>query len=80
MNTILAPAIQSRISKAVTLFDEKPPILVEVRFPKAGTSPDWYLCQELTDFEALVQRLGDSGELHLHSVWDLTAKGKSIVL
>lgn len=56
---------------ATTLFRQSPPVLVEVRFPNSGTSPDWYLLDDDDDFDALLDRLGPNAELYLSSVWDL---------
>jgi hypothetical protein len=53
------------------LFENAPPILVEVRFPNSGTAPDWYLCEEEEEFEQILDRLGAGAELHISSVWDL---------
>ena len=53
------------------LFENSPPVLVEVRFPHLGTSPDWYLCEEEEDLEQIVEQLVAGVELHLNSVWDL---------
>ncbi len=36
-----------------------------------GTSPDWHLCEDEDQFEALLDRLGAGAEVHLSSVWDL---------
>ena len=47
------------------------PVLVEVRFPRSGTSPDWYLFEESEQFDALVAKLAPGAELFLISVWDL---------
>ncbi|MFO0808545.1 MAG: hypothetical protein U0746_07980 [Gemmataceae bacterium] len=56
---------------AATLFESRPPILVEVRFPGMGTSPDWHLLNDIDDLDNLSDRLGPGVELHLNSVWDL---------
>ena len=53
------------------LFENSPPVLVEVRFLRSGTSPDWYLCEEEENLEQILERLGAGVELHLSSVWDL---------
>lgn len=53
------------------LFEKIPPVLVEVRFPGAATSPDWYLCEEEEQFEQILERLSPGVELHVSSVWDL---------
>jgi hypothetical protein len=53
------------------LFDEKPPVLVEVRFPKMGTASDWFLCEDAAALDAILDRLGLGAEVHLSSVWDL---------
>ena len=38
------------------LFDEKPPVMVEVRFPKMGTSSDWFLCEDAAALDFLAVR------------------------
>lgn len=53
------------------LFEEKSPVLVEVRFPRMGTSPDWHLCEAEADFDSIWETLGPGAEVHLHSVWDI---------
>jgi len=68
------------ILKAVgQLFDEKPPVLVEVRFPKMGTSSDWFLCENAAALDAILDRLGPGVEVHLSSVWDLKNRSGAIV-
>jgi hypothetical protein len=56
---------------AAALFARTPPVLVEVRFPGAATSPDWYLLEDEDELDALLKRLGPQAELYLSSVWDL---------
>ena len=53
------------------LFDEKPPVLVEVRFAGMGTSPDWFLCEDAAVLKAILDRLSSGAEIYLSSVWDL---------
>jgi hypothetical protein len=53
------------------LFKTAPAVLVEVRFPGCGTSPDWYLCDEEEQLDKVLERLGSNAELHLSSVLDL---------
>jgi hypothetical protein len=53
------------------LFNNAPPVLVEVRFPHSGTSPDWYLCDEEEELHRILDRLASGAELHVSSVWDL---------
>ena len=62
------------------LFDEKPPVMVEVRFPKMGTSSDWFLCEDVAALEAILDRLGPGAEVHLNSVWDLKNPAGAIVI
>jgi len=50
---------------------EKPPVLVEVRFPNMGTASDWFLCEDAVALDAILDRLGPGVEVHLDSVWDL---------
>jgi hypothetical protein len=59
------------LAAAAKLLDEKPPVLAEVRFPKMGTSSDWYLCEDAAALDAVLDRLGPGAEVHLSSVWDL---------
>ena len=40
MNTFRLP------DTITSLFADRPPVLVEVRFPNMGTSPDWFLCED----------------------------------
>jgi hypothetical protein len=60
------------MAAAHDLFRQGGPVLVEVRFPRAATSPDWYLCEEADDFDAVLEKLGPGAELYLSRVWDLT--------
>jgi hypothetical protein len=53
------------------LFENGPPILVEVRFPGAGTSVDWHLYEEEDELDKLLDTLAPGVELRLSSVWDL---------
>jgi hypothetical protein len=53
------------------LFDNAPPVLVEVRFPHMSTSPDWYLLEEEEQLEPILERLAPGVELYVSSVWDL---------
>jgi hypothetical protein len=62
------------------LFDQKVPVLVEVRFPRMATSPDWFLCESAAEFDPIWARLGTGTELFLHSVWDLKNGSRPIVL
>ncbi len=61
------------------LFEEKPPVLVEVRFPRMGTSSDWFLCENATALDAILDRLGPGAEIHLRSVWDLKSSSGTVV-
>ena len=71
MSTSILPDVATVRSAAAKLFAEKPPVLVEVRFPKMGTSPDWFLCGDEEELEPILARLAVGTEVHLHSVWDL---------
>jgi hypothetical protein len=66
----LSDQTQARTA-AARLFDQTPPVLVEVRFPHMATSPDWYLLDDEDELDALLARLGPTAELYLSSVWDL---------
>jgi hypothetical protein len=71
MSKLLFSASTEAKAAISTLFENAPPVLVEVRFPHSGTSPDWYLCEEEQQFEQILEHLGAGVELHLSSVWDL---------
>jgi hypothetical protein len=74
------PSDASTVRAAVgRLIDEKPPVLVEVRFPKMGTSPDWFLCEDAAALDAVLARLGPGAEAHLSSVWDLKNPAGAVV-
>lgn len=60
------------VRKAVAkLLDDSPPVLIEIRFPNAATSPDWLLCDNEEQLDQILDRLGPGVELHISSVWDL---------
>lgn len=60
--------------EALELLESRGPLLVEVRFPRMGTSSDWFLLDSEEEFDALWQRLARGVELHLTSVWDVEAR------
>lgn len=78
MSTSVVPAVG--IERVSALFDEKAPVLVEVRFPGMATSPDWYFCREEGELDAIRSRLGPGAEVRLHSVWDLTDPTGGVVI
>jgi hypothetical protein len=63
-----------------SLFADRPPVLVEARFPNMGTSPDWFLCEDRDDLTPILDRLAPGTEVHLHSVWDLKNPTGGVVL
>jgi hypothetical protein len=72
MNARVLSAVSPEAKTAVSaLFAKASPVLVEVRFPKSGTSPDWYLCEDEEELSRILERLSTGVELHLSSVWDL---------
>jgi hypothetical protein len=71
MNQHLLAQSSEAKEKITSLFKNSPPLLVEVRFPKSGTSPDWYLCEEEEELETIIEAVGPGVELHVSSVWDL---------
>ena len=80
MSTSFQPDTDSSRAAVAALFAEKPPVLVEVRFPNMGTAPDWYLCDDEDDLYPILDRLGAGVEIHLHSVWDLNDKVGGVIL
>jgi hypothetical protein len=80
MNTLSSPMTESDRAAVLSLFDEKGPVLVEIRFPRMATAPDWFLCESAGDFDPIWDRLGAGVEVHLHSVWDLKNTAREVVL
>ena len=66
--TQLPDAVREQVS---VLFRDRAPVLVEVRFPKMGTSSDWYLFETEQELDNLRRRLSPGVELHLASTWDV---------
>jgi len=56
---------------AIKLLAEKAPALVEVRFPNMGTSSDWFLCEDSSELDAVLDRLVPGVQVQVSSVWDL---------
>jgi hypothetical protein len=79
MSTSLLSDSNAIVTAVGKLFDEKPPVLVEVRFPKMGTSSDWFLCETAAALDAILDRLGPGADVHLSSVWDLKIPSEAIV-
>lgn len=80
MSTAFEPGTEAARAAVAKLFAEKPPVLVEVRFPKMGASSDWFLCEDEEDLGPIFDRLGPGVEVHLHSVWDVTDKTGGVVV
>jgi hypothetical protein len=80
MSTRLVSDTGPVVTAAGKLFDEKPPVLVEVRFPKMGTSSDWFLCENMAALDVILDRLGPGVEVHLNSVWDLKNPSGAVVI
>ncbi len=62
------------------LFATGGPVLVEVRFPASGTSPDWYLCEEDDEIDPILDRVMPGAELHCSRVWDLANRAGAVEL
>jgi hypothetical protein len=71
MSRTLATTAPEAKAAIAALFDRKPPVLVEVGFPRMGTSPDWYLLEDEEEFEQILERLAPGVEVRLVSVWDV---------
>ena len=80
MSTSFLPDTDPARPAVAALFAEKPPVLVEVRFPNMGTPPDWFLCDGADDLQPILARLGVGAEVHLHSVWDLKNVSGAVVV
>ena len=75
--TSLPDALREQVS---ALFRDRAPVIVEARFPKMGTSSDWYLFETAEELEQLRLRLSPGVELHLASAWDIEmGRGKLTV-
>jgi hypothetical protein len=44
-----------------------------------GTSSEWFLCEDQSALNALLDRLAAGAEVHLNSVWDLKNPAGGIV-
>ena len=71
MNQVSSSALAEAKDAIAQLIQQKPPILVEIRFPNAATAPDWRLCEDEDQLDQVLERLGPGAELHISSVWDL---------
>jgi hypothetical protein len=71
MSTSSLPDTSSVRAAINNLLAEKAPVLVEVRFPQMGTSSDWFLCEDTSELDSVLERLGPGAEAHVSSVWDL---------
>jgi hypothetical protein len=80
MSTSFIPHSDAAREKISRLFDEKPPVLVEVRFPNMATSSDWYLCEDEEEFDAILERVAPGVELHTASVWDVRNPSGNLVV
>jgi hypothetical protein len=80
MSTSFLPDVATARAAAAALFAEKPPVLIEVRFPHMGTAPDWFLCDDVTELDPILDRLAPGAEVRLSSVWDLTNLAGPVVV
>lgn len=80
MSTSSLPDTDGVRAAVARLFAEKPPVLVEVRFPHMGTSSDWFLCEDSADLDPILGRLGPGAEVRLSSVWDVRDATGGVVL
>jgi len=71
MTRVLSTVNQDTRQAIAQLFATKPPVLVEVRFPRMGTSSDWHLLEEEDELESIWEPLASGAELILRSVWDV---------
>ena len=80
MSTSFLPDTDPARAAVAGLFADKPPVLVEVRFPHMGTAPDWFLCDDPADLDPILDRLAPGAEVRLSSVWDLTNPAGPVVV
>ena len=77
----LMSAASARGHAAVhNLFAAGGPLLIEVRFPGAVYSSDWYLCEAEEEFDGLLERIAPEGVLHVSRVWDLSNRAGAVCL
>jgi hypothetical protein len=76
MSTAFVPVTEA----VARLFATKSPVLVEVRFPRMGTSSDWFLCEDRDELGPILDRLGPGVEVRLSSVWDIQDPSGGVVL
>jgi len=70
MNKVLLSGSAEAKHAASALLAKAGPVLVEVRFPRRGTSPDWYLCEGEENLEPILEKLAPGVVVRLSSVWD----------
>ena len=80
MSRLLSAASPKGHSRVHALFEAGGPVLVEVRYPGAVLSSDWYLCETEAEFDELLDRIEPETVLHLSRVWDLSTRGGSVCL
>jgi hypothetical protein len=80
VKAISAPMTETQRVSIAKLFEDKSPILVEVRFPRMGTSPDWHLCESASEVDSIWERVAPGVEIHLHSVWELKDEVRPMVV
>lgn len=78
----LSQSNDPKVKSAIAELLAEAPILAQVRFRRAASSPDWCLLEDKDDFDELLQRLEQGVEVHLGSVWDFkkTKNALSFVL
>jgi len=79
VSTSFLPDTDAARSAVAKLFAEKPPVLVEFRFPHMGTSSVWFLCDDCNGLDPIPERLGPGAEVRLSSVWDVTNPAGPVV-
>ena len=80
MSRLLSAASPKGHQRVHALFRSGGPVLVEVRFPGAVWSSDWYLCETEEEFDGLLGRIEPEAILHVSRVWDLSTRGGSVCL
>jgi hypothetical protein len=76
----ITPADSLEAMAAVRALFEETPVLVEVRFPNCGTSPNWHLINAEEEIDQILVGLAPGAELFLNREWDLTNPSSAVRL
>lgn len=71
MSQSVCPVTVASRAAISALFSNKPPVLIEGRFPSCADPPDWHLCEDAEQLDKIFERPSPDAEVHANSIWDL---------